>query len=81
MDTIKVILKSFLGTYKPTSKISNDENYWILIGQKGIVIEENNENFKGRILVLFDENLDKLNLQNHNPINNSLWIYKTDLEF
>ena len=30
---------------KPNEEISDDENYWILIGEKGKVIEENNKNF------------------------------------
>ncbi len=34
----------------------------------------------GRILVLFDRNLDDFEVENHNPIKNSLWIKKTDLE-
>ena len=76
-----VTIKSFLGLQKPNEEISDDENYWILIGEKGKVIEENNKNFSGKVLVLFDKNLDKFNLQNHNPTKNSLWILESDLEF
>ena len=74
-------MKSFLGLKKSNKEISHDENYWILIGEKGKIIEENNKYFIGRVLVLFDKNLDKLNLQNHNSVKNSLWILETDLEF
>jgi hypothetical protein len=75
----KVILKSFLGTLTPTGRLSSKENYWQLIGVRGSVIKEDvNEN---KVLVLFEKNLDDLNLENHNPINNSLWIRKSDLEF
>ena len=34
----------------------------------------------GRILVLFDKNLDDFEVENQNTIKNSLWIKKTDLE-
>lgn len=74
----EVVLKSFLGTLTPTKKIFDDENYWKLIGQKGIVIDDETNN--GRVLVLFKNNLDDFNVINHNPIKNSLWIKKTDLE-
>ena len=77
----KVKLKSFLGTQKSNKKISDDENYWLLIGKKGEIIERNNLNFANRILILFDDNLDEMNLVNHNPIKNSLWILESDLEF
>jgi hypothetical protein len=70
-------LKSFLGTLKPTGEISEKENYWKLIGEKGEIIDDT-ENEK--VLILFDKNLDELNLENHNPIRNSLWIRKADLE-
>ena len=63
-----VRIKSFLGLNKSNEEISDDENYWILIGEKGKIIEENNEIFPERFLILFEKNLDKLNLQNHNPI-------------
>lgn len=31
-------------------------------------------------MVLFDTNLNELGVENHNPIDNSLWIKKSDLE-
>ena len=76
----KVRLKSFLGKKSNKKKLDERENYWILIGQIGKIIESENENFKEKVLVLFDTNLDELNLFNHNPIKNTLWIFKTDLE-
>ena len=30
--------------------------------------------------ILFDKNLDSLGLINHNPVKNSLWILKSDVE-
>jgi hypothetical protein len=50
-----------------------------LIGEKAKVIDEI-ENHNGRVLILFDKNLDDFKVENHNPIKNSLWIKKTDLE-
>lgn len=77
----KVKLKSFLGKQKSGKSVSENENYWFLIGKSGEIIERNNLKFVNRVLVLFDDNLDKMNLINHNPIKNSLWILETDLEF
>jgi len=74
-----VILKSFLGTENPLEKVKDSENYWSLIGARGKVIacDERDEE---RVLVQFDMNLDEMKLENHNPVKNSLWIKKTDLE-
>ncbi|SFB27888.1 hypothetical protein SAMN05660845_2365 [Flavobacterium swingsii] len=72
-------LKLFLGTLAPTKRINDNENYWKLIGEKGKVIDVREIN-DGRVLVLFDKNLDEFRVENHNPIKNSLWIKKTDLE-
>jgi hypothetical protein len=72
-------LKSFLGTLNPEKRINENENYWKLIGVKGKVVDER-ENYNGRVLILFDKNLDDFKVENHNPIKNSLWIKKTDLE-
>ena len=74
-----VKLKSFLGTLTPKNEIENDNDYWKLIGEKGKII--NDQEIKDeRVLVLFDQNLDDFKVANHNPIKNSLWIKKTDLE-
>ncbi|MGV0832569.1 hypothetical protein ACTS9D_10160 [Empedobacter brevis] len=72
-------LKSFLGKFE-NKKIFKQINYWLLIAESGKIIDEKNENFSKRVLVLFDTNLDQFNLINHSPIKNSLWILKTDLE-
>lgn len=75
----RVILKSFLGSIKPKSKPEARENYWKLIGEKGEVIDTGeNDN---RLLVLFESNLDDYQLENHNPIRNTLWIKESDLQF
>jgi hypothetical protein len=71
-------LKSFLGTVEPMENTSDRENYWKLIGEKGKIIDDREIN-DGRVLVLFQNNLDDFGLENHNPIKNSLWIKKSDL--
>jgi len=78
MNSKLVILKSFQGASKPKRSTLENENYWKLIGSKGRIIGE--EDISGRFLVLFENNLDDLKLENHNPIRNSLWIKKSDLE-
>ena len=79
MKNKTVTLKSFLGTTTPKKPIEGRENYWKLIGQQGRIIDhqENDD----RVLVLFDKNLDEFEIENHNPIKNSLWIKKSDLKF
>lgn len=74
-----VILKTFLGKLTPSEKVQEKENYWKLIGEKGKVIDDI-EIINGRVLVLFNKNLDEFGIENHNPIKNSLWIKKSDLE-
>lgn len=74
-----ITLKTFHGTLKPTNKIKVRENYWKLIGEKGIVIDKADFNPE-KVLVLFEKNLDDFDLENHNPVKNSLYIDKTDLE-
>ena len=68
-----------MGTLIPKNEIQNDNDYWKLIGEKGKVINDDAIS-EERVLVLFDKNLDDFKVANHNPINNSLWIKKTDLE-
>jgi len=74
-----VKLKTFLGTLTPSNRIEERENYWKLIGQSGKVIDDT-ENGNGRVLVFFNRNLNEFGVENHNPIDNSLWIKKSDLE-
>ena len=74
----KVILITFNGTLVPTEKKCQDnENYWLLIGSTGEVIETKNKN--GRVLVIFDEEVIKKGLNCHNLIPNSLYILESDL--
>jgi hypothetical protein len=75
----KVKLKSFLGSQSPKAKTHPENNYWKLIGENGIVIDEI-KNDNGRILILFENDIDNFGVANHNPIKNSLWIKVEDLE-
>jgi hypothetical protein len=79
MKNKSVVLKSFLGTTKPGQNTEERENYWKLIGEKGKIVDDHGSN--GRVLVLFDSNLDDFQLENHNPIRNALWIKIGDLKF
>jgi hypothetical protein len=74
-----VILKSFLGIIQPKKGTSSRENYWQLIGERGVIIDDQEND--GRVLVLFQCNLDNYQVENHNPVKNSLWIKTTDLKF
>ena len=83
----KVKLKSFNGTMKPEKDCSPSENYWILIGCKGEIVQDPKQkdpyaNFsnKLRLLVKFENNVVSLGLECHNNIENSLWILESDLE-
>ena len=74
-----VQLKTFWGTLKPKNKIRNQENYWKLIGEKGIVMADSEFN-PNKVLVKFEKNLDDFDLENHNPLKNSLYIDLSDLD-
>ena len=81
-----VILNTFQGLTKAPENISEDENYWKLIGAKGKVISENQKIHpaypeKGkRALVQFNEDINALGLSCHNEVSNSLWVFVTDLK-
>lgn len=72
----EIILKSFNGKQIKPKKVYENENYWLLIGQKGRILEDNGDRF----VVLFYCNNDSYGLENHNPIKNSLFILKSDLK-
>jgi hypothetical protein len=78
-ENTPIKLKTFLGTTVSPDEVNKSDDYWKLIGQSGIVIDDNLAD-KGRVLVLFSKNLNDFQLANHNPIKNSLMIKKSDLE-
>lgn len=70
-----------LGTTVSPADVMSHENYWKLIGKSGQLLEKGDEdNFPGRLLVRFDEDVASMGLECHNPIPNTLWILSTDLE-
>ncbi len=75
----RIKLISFWGTLSPEKTVDDQENYWKLIGERGKVIDHA-ENHDQKVLIVFDNDLDKFKVENHNPIKNSLWIKETDLE-
>ena len=82
----RVLLEAFNGTTVVPDKTEKHENYWVLIGLLGTIIDDNasdkfvaHDGFK-RMLVQFDTILDDLGLENHNQTKNSLWIRISDLK-
>ena len=74
----RVVLRSFNGTASAPSDCRQDENYWLLIGDRGTVVETINAG--ARILVKFDSPVSECALCCHNPVPNSLYVLETDLE-
>jgi hypothetical protein len=74
----QVTVLSFNGTFSTPEECSTGENYWLLIGKSGEIIETINE--RGRVLVKFGISLTDLGLHGHNPMPNSLYLLTTDLQ-
>lgn len=74
----RVTLKTFLGVCRPKNLDCDEENYWLLIGKHGVILDVNER--EKQVLIRFDDNLDDIGLINHNKVKNSLWIYKSDIE-
>jgi hypothetical protein len=82
-----VILGSFHGTQQPSKEIRNSENYWKLIGKSGVVVKTENQSshklpkheLGERVLIKFNYDVSVLGLHCHNEIENSLWIFISDL--
>jgi len=74
----RVKLNKFNGTIDTPKDCDKSENYWVLIGETGTVIQVKNS--RSRVLIQF-ENIEKLkNLNCHNEVENSLWILESDVE-
>lgn len=83
-----VKLDTYNGSKASAPGYDPKENYWKLIGCKGVIIKDpftcakypdealRNER---RVLVKFECSLNSLGLYCHNDIENSLWILVTDL--
>ena len=80
-----VILETFHGSKNSPDTVDENNNYWKLIGSKGKVVDSNPMEHpafpdKGtRILVQFEPNLSSLGLNSHNDIENSLWLFISDV--
>jgi hypothetical protein len=79
----KIMIKSFNGSFSGPEDVKQNENYWILIGRYGIVVQTIADVgvAKDRVLVKLNNNVKALGLECHNKIENSLWIRLSELEF
>lgn len=82
----KIKLVAFDGRVDPPSNVLAEENYWLLIGWSGTVVQSPSEDgitasfsVRPRYLVQFADRVSKLNLHCHNEVPNSLWILESDL--
>jgi hypothetical protein len=73
----KVQLKSFNGTLSSAEDCDPGENYWLLIGETGVVVDTINQ--RNRLLIQFNTSVQKLGLYCHNRVENSLYILQDDL--
>ena len=77
-----VVLKSFNLLDRAPKRIDPRENYWLLLGQRGQIVEvvppQGVE--ADRVLVKFDCDVQMLGLHCHNHVENSLWIKLGDIE-
>lgn len=80
-----VCIETFNGTGSTDETARPAENYWLLVGQTGVIVktwrEAAFEMPESRFLGRFDENLNNLGLCSHNEIENSLWILGSDISF
>lgn len=85
-DMVMVI--SFNGKEKSEEEVDSSEDYWKIIGEKGVIQQDPQEKTifahfskEPRVLVKFDINLHRVHgLHAHNNIENSLWILVSDLK-
>ena len=82
----RVVLKTFLGTSRPTSAQRPRDDYWRLIGFAGMVVDDDDGHVGGRhprgrrVLVRFDVDVGALGLECHNAVPNALWLFTDDLD-
>lgn len=77
------MLESFCGLKQGTAATRPNENYWLLVGERGTVVESSTGAYSGggppRVLVQFDKSVKSLGLECHNSVENALWILVSDL--
>jgi hypothetical protein len=76
-----VLLGKFNGCKSAPLDVDEGENFWKLIGKRGQILSTSPPKYIGsdRVLVKFEDNLDELDLPNHNETPNTLWIKVSDL--
>jgi hypothetical protein len=77
-----VRLITFNGTPNCPNGTDTKEDYWKLIGWRGIIFLDAPVDgiSADRVLVKFDDDVSTSGLHSHNPEANSLWIKRSDLE-
>lgn len=75
---LKIRLKTFNGDSDKPEDCDPSENYWLLIGKTGTIVQPKNNH--SRVLIQFDELVSDLGLHCHSEIPNSLLILTSDLE-
>jgi hypothetical protein len=79
----RVTLRSFRGTTSAPEETRDTDNYWLLVGHSGAVVDDvskigrhpNGE----RLLVRFDQDVAAMGLACHNKVPNALWLFVSDL--
>ena len=81
----EVVLLSFLGLKKTPGDVRDGDDYWRLIGKKSVILMGEEDagvirHVRGeRVLVKFFDDIHALGLNSHNNLENSLWIFISDL--
>ncbi|WP_157462671.1 hypothetical protein [Curvibacter gracilis] len=81
----QVLVQSFLGFTTSPGDTRDIDNYWKLIGKKGLVLMNEKEggmsrHVRGeRVLVKFSDDVKAMGLNFHNDVENSLWMFVVDL--
>jgi hypothetical protein len=81
----RVTLRSFRGTASAPEETRDADNYWLLIGQSGTVVDTDDVSKIGRhpngarMLVTLDQKVAEMGLACHNEVPNALWLFASDL--
>ena len=81
----RVRLKSFRGTTHAPVDTRQVDDYWLLVGLLGTVVDTDDVAKIGRhsggsrVLVKFDCQVTDLGLHCHNEVPNAIWVFASDL--
>lgn len=79
----RVTLNTFNGLQQSPADTRSAHNYWLLVGERGMVVDSPTGPFAGsgapRVLMQFDKSVKSLGLECHNAVDNALWILVSDL--